>query len=121
MGSGSAERKARRAQANQIQQANELQASKDKETKELNQRIFDATKPMQEVASVEYGLQDRGDSSSYSDFDGGAVRGDYGSAGQSVDFGTNGSAGITKLTAEKENKPTMDNGNNAWFRQMFGL
>jgi len=63
-----AAKKAGKQQAKQIAASEALAEQKEKELQEERERIFRMTKPEQESASFQFGLQDRGEMDAYSDF-----------------------------------------------------
>jgi len=116
-----AEKKASRAQERELEEANAASAAAEEAQKKENKRIFDATKPMEQSAGVQFGLQDRENMASYSDFEGGAAATEIGQdlGDNTPNFNATGGGLVTPKAPEPKKAPEIDYGGNPWFKLMF--
>ena len=116
-----AEKSAKREQEAQLAESQRLADEAEAEQAAEQKRIFEATKPADEVASIEFGIQGRDDAQTYSSFDDGF---DY-SFGGSGDFNLNPKRVGQKVKAKEEEKNPIARivdtvkQTNPWFNKMY--
>lgn len=99
-----AEKKASNAQQVELILAQQAQDAENAALEVEQQRIFDATKPMEQVAQAQYGLGER-EGSSYSSFEGGVDNIAGVGEGATPDLNATGGGLLTKEEEEKAAAP----------------